>query len=43
MEFSKQEMEFSKQEMEFSKQEMELFILYTSLWSKNFFHKMFLI
>ena len=37
------QIKFSKQEMEWSKQEMELFILYTSLWSKNFFYKMFLI
>ena len=31
---------FSKQEMEFCKQEIELYILFPSLWSKNFFNKM---
>ena len=31
-----------KVEMDLSKQEMELFLLFHDLWSKNFFHKMFL-
>ena len=28
--------------MELPKQEMELFLLFSELWSKNFFYKMFL-
>ena len=41
--FERVQNQFLKQEMELSKQEMKLFLPLPSLWSKNFFYKIFLI